>query len=113
MRSRRRRNLYALVAAAFALALTAGPLSGGAVSQTPDDSAKPKNPLAGDGMWIWYLSRSSHGNLNAIAAKAHARGIETVLIKSGDGTHYWSQFTSSVVGALHSHGLNVCAWQFR
>jgi hypothetical protein len=112
MRSRRRRNLYALVAAAFALVLAAGPLSGGAVSQTPTDNAKPNNPLAGNGMWIWYLSRSSHGNLNAIAAKAHARGIDTVLIKSGDGTRYWGQFSSSMVAALHSRGLNVCAWQF-
>jgi hypothetical protein len=112
MRSRRRRNLYALVAAAFALVLAAGPLSGGAVSQTPADNAKPKNPLAGNGMWIWYLSRSSHGNLGAIAAKAHARGIDTVLIKSGDGTRYWGQFSSSMVAALHSRGLNVCAWQF-
>src|SRR4051812_7016391 len=112
MRFRRRRNLYALLAAASLLALAAGPLSGGAVSQTPDDTAKPKNPLAGDGMWIWYLSRSSHGNLGAIAAKAHARGIETVLIKSGDGTTYWNQFTSSMAAGLHSRGLNVCAWQF-
>ena len=96
MRSRRRRNLIVLLSSAFALALAAGPLTGGASSQTSDTS-DPKNPLAGDGMWIWYLSRSSHGNLNAIAARAHARGIETVLIKSGDGTRYWGQFSSSVV----------------
>jgi Putative peptidoglycan binding domain len=111
MRSRRRRNLIVLLSSAFALALAAGPLTGGASSQTSDTS-DPKNPLAGDGMWIWYLSRSSHGNLNAIAARAHARGIETVLIKSGDGTRYWGQFSSSVVSGLRSHGLNVCAWQF-
>ena len=101
-----------LLSAAFVLALAAGPLSGGAVSQTTDDPAAAKNPLAGDGMWIWYLSRSSHGNACTIAAKAHSRGIETVLIKSGDGTHYWGQFTSSVVSQLQSRGLNVCAWQF-
>jgi hypothetical protein len=112
MRSPRRRNLLVLAAVAAVLALAAGPLSGGAVSQTTDDTAKPKNPLAGDGMWIWYLSRSSHGNLGAIAAKAHARGIETVLIKSGDGTTYWGQFSSSMVNQLHARGLNVCAWQF-
>jgi hypothetical protein len=111
MRLRRRRILLSL-AAALVLALAAGPLTGGASSQITDTEPKPKNPLAGDGMWIWYLSRSSHGNLGAIAAKAHARGIETVLIKSGDGTHYWGQFSSSVVSALHSRGLNVCAWQF-
>jgi Putative peptidoglycan binding domain len=112
MRFRRRRNLVAPLAAALVLALAAGPLTGGASSQTTDDTTKPKNPLAGDGMWIWYLSRSSHGNLGAIAAKAHARGIETVLIKSGDGTHYWGQFSSSMISQLHARGLNVCAWQF-
>jgi len=112
MRARLRRNSLALIASAALLALLAGPFAGGASSQTTDTEAKPKSPLAGDGMWIWYLSRSSHGNLGAIAAKAHSRGIETVLIKSGDGTHYWGQFTSSVVSGLHARGLNVCAWQF-
>jgi hypothetical protein len=112
MRTRRRRNLAALLAAAFLLALAAGPLTGGASSQASDTDAKQKNPLAGNGMWIWYLSRSSHGNLGAIAAKAHSNGIGTVLIKSGDGTHYWNQFSSSVVSALHSRGLQVCGWQF-
>src|SRR5512133_2658502 len=111
MRSRRRRNLVALLSSAFALVLAAGPLTEGASSQT-SEPLNPKNPLAGDGMWIWYLSRSSHGNLDAIAAKAHARGIETVLIKSGDGTRYWCQFSSSIVSGLQSRGLNVCAWQF-
>jgi hypothetical protein len=116
MRFRRRRNLSALLLATAALA--AGPLSGGAFSQTAgsvpasDMGGNPKNPLEGNGMWIWYLNRSSHGKLGAIAKKAHANGIETVLIKSGDGTHYWSQFSRSVVSGLHARGLNVCAWQF-
>src|SRR5256885_16875724 len=106
MHSRRRRNLVALFFAAFALVLATGPLAGGASSQTTDTGAKPKNPLAGDGMWIWYLNRSSPGNPSAIAAKAHARGIETVLIKSGDGTPYWGQFTSSGVGRPHPPAPN-------
>ena len=101
-----------MLVASLLAAAVAGPLAGGALSQTAGQSAMPKNPLAGDGMWIWYLSRSSHGNLAKIAAKANAHGIDTILIKSGDGTRYWGQFSSSVVGALHSRGLNVCAWQF-
>src|SRR5215207_10027353 len=112
MRFRRRRYLDALLATASLVALAAGPLSGGAVSQTTDDTAKAKNPLAGDGMWIWHLSRSSHGNLGKIAARAHSRGIDTVLIKSGDGTRYWGQFSSSVVNGLHARGLKACAWQY-
>jgi hypothetical protein len=110
MRAGLRITLVFLAVAVAALA--AGPLVGTAAAQTPDDTAKPKNPLADDGMWIWYLSRSSHGNLGAIARRAHAYGIETVLIKSGDGTRYWGQFSPSVVAGLHARGLNVCAWQF-
>src|SRR4051812_14438184 len=104
MRFRRRIKTSVVLGAIslVAAAIAAGPLSGGALSQTTDDGAKAKSPLAGDGMWIWYLNRSSHGNLGKIAAKAHSRGIETVLIKSGDGTGYWSQFTSSMVAQLHA-----------
>lgn len=112
MRFRRRRTLVALASAALAVGLATGPLSGGAVSQTTGDTPKAQNPLADDGMWIWYLSHSSHGKLGAIAKKAKANGIETVLIKSGDGTGYWSQFSQSVVSRLHARGLRVCAWQF-
>jgi putative peptidoglycan binding protein len=112
MRLPRRGKPLFLIAATFALALAAGPFSGGAISQSPDSAAESKNPLAGDGMWIWYLNRSSHGNLDAIATRAHARGIETVLIKSGDGKKYWSQFSSGMVSGLRARGLNVCAWQF-
>src|ERR1044072_3851951 len=97
MRFRRRRYLYALLATASLAVLAAGPLSGGAGSQTTDDNAKPKNPPAGDGRWIWYVSHSSHGKVGKIAKRARARGIETVLVKSGDGTTYWNQFSSSLV----------------
>jgi hypothetical protein len=110
MRARRRKTI-ALFAAAAVLALAAGPLTGGASSQT-STSAETKNPLAGNGMWIWYLSHSSHGRLGAIAKKARGHGLNTVFIKSGDGTTYWSQFSPSVVSGLHARGLNVCAWQF-
>ena len=110
MRARRRKTL-ALFAAAAVLALAAGPLTGGASSQT-STSAESGSPLARNGMWIWYLSHSSHGRLGAIAKKARGHGLNTVFIKSGDGTTYWSQFSPSVVSGLHARGLNVCAWQF-
>jgi hypothetical protein len=124
MRFRRRRNLSALLATSLLAALAAGSLSSGALSQTPGSTPTPaptptpetgqkaKSPLTGDGMWIWYVNRSSHGKLGKIASKAKSRGIETVLVKSGDGTHYWGQFSSSLVSRLHARGLNVCAWQF-
>jgi hypothetical protein len=63
-------------------------------------------------MWIWYLDRSDGGNLAAIAARAHAAGVRTLIVKSGDGTNYWSQFSRRVVGSLRAAGLRVCAWQY-
>jgi hypothetical protein len=111
MRTRRRRLVPALTAVALVLAALAGPWSGGAASQTTD-VPQAKNPLGGDGMWIWYVSRSSRGKVGKIASRAHRYGIETVLIKSGDGTHYWKQFSAGLVSALKARGLSVCGWQY-
>jgi hypothetical protein len=66
----------------------------------------------GDGMWIWELSKSEGGDLGAIADRAHATGISTVFVKSGDGTDDWPQFSPLLVSTLHANGLRVCAWQF-
>jgi len=69
--------------------------------------------LDGQGMWIWYLSQSSGGSVAAIAARAHAAGVRTLLVKSSDGsTNYWSQFSSQLVQELHANGLKACAWQY-
>jgi hypothetical protein len=98
----------ALLAAGLAIAcLALGAQPARAQSQVPQGS-----PLAGDGMWIWYVSKASGGKVNRIAKKARRRGIETVLIKSGDGGRYWSQFSPALVAALKARGLNVCAWQY-
>ncbi|HZU61502.1 MAG TPA: peptidoglycan-binding domain-containing protein, partial [Solirubrobacteraceae bacterium] len=43
---------------------------------------------------------------------AHRYGVGTLIVKSGDGTSYWPQFSSSLVSALHAGGLGVCAWQY-
>ena len=67
----------------------------------------------GQGMWIWYVSRSSGGEVAAIVARARASRVTTVLIKSSDGsTNYWSQFSPSLVSELHASGVKVCAWQY-
>ena len=63
-------------------------------------------------MWIWELTRAGHGDLSTIVRTARLYGIGTLLIKSGDGTNLWSQFSSSLVRALHANGLKVCAWQY-
>lgn len=67
----------------------------------------------GQGMWIWYVSKSDGGNLAAIAEQAHAAQIGTVFVKSSDGSgNYWSQFNATLVATLHAAGLHVCAWQY-
>ncbi len=82
-------------------------------SSPPSTIAVPKrNPFARRGMWIWQLSRTDRGSIAAIIAGAEQYGIGTLLIKSGDGTTAWSQFTPAVVTDLHEAGLKVCAWQF-
>lgn len=74
----------------------------------------PGGPSAfdGNGMWIWYVSKSQGGDPAAIAAWAKAHGIATVFVKSADGTGAWSQFDATTVAALKAAGLRVCAWQF-
>jgi hypothetical protein len=63
-------------------------------------------------MWIWYVSRSSGGNPTTIAQTARASGVQTLFVKSGDGTTYWSQFSSRLVYFIHRNGVRVCAWQY-
>ncbi len=75
-------------------------------------AALASNPLGGRGMWIWEMSSSNGGSLSSIIARAHRNGITTLLIKSGDGTHYWSQFSRSMVSRMHRNRLKVCAWQY-
>jgi hypothetical protein len=69
-------------------------------------------PFDRQGMWIWYVERSNGGSIPAIVAQAKRAGIGTVYIKAGDGSSLWSQFSTSLVQALHRGGLDVCAWQF-
>jgi hypothetical protein len=81
-------------------ALPAAPVPGGSAFQ-------------GLGQWIWYVNKSEGGNLDAIAARAHAAGVTTVYVKSSDGsTNFWPQFTPALVAGLHQRGLHVCAWQY-
>jgi len=71
------------------------------------------SPFEGQGMWIWYVSRSDGGSTASIIAQAHAANVTTLLIKSSDGSsNYWSQFSPQLVQELHAAGLKVCAWQY-
>src|SRR3954465_3407475 len=66
----------------------------------------------GGGMWIWYVNRSSAGNLDAIQARAEQHNVRTVYIKAADGRERWGQFSPWLVSQLKLRGLRVCAWQF-
>jgi Putative peptidoglycan binding domain len=67
----------------------------------------------GNGMWIWYMTKSDAGNIPAIAAQAKAAGVTTLFVKSSDGSdNYWPQFTAALVSQFHALGLKVCAWQY-
>jgi hypothetical protein len=98
-----------LALAGFAFAPTTG-----AAETAPHTihAAGDANALAGRGMWIWYVSRSSGGTVSGIVANARKYGISTVMIKSSDGPTMWSQFDSTLVSELHASGLHVCAWQY-
>ncbi|MGN6872496.1 MAG: peptidoglycan-binding domain-containing protein [Solirubrobacteraceae bacterium] len=73
---------------------------------------KAADSLAGRGMWIWYVSRSSGGTVSGIVATARQYGMSTLIIKSSDGPTMWSQFNSSLVSSIHASGFRVCAWQY-
>ncbi len=104
-----------LVASACALPAEVGAASasdGGTGALHASQAARSSNPYRGDGMWIWYVSESSGGDLAKIARKARRHGIETLYIKSSDGSNSWSQFTRTLISYMHDRGLRVCGWQF-
>jgi len=63
-------------------------------------------------MWIWQLWRSEHGDVGALAARAKAAGVDTLIIKGANATRRWPQFSAGLVSALHAQGLRVCAYHF-
>ena len=84
----------------------------GHIKPAPEPLKGVADLFAGRGMWIGYVSASNGGNLSSIIAEAKARGISTLMIKSGDGTNVWSQSNPTLVSTLHAAGLRVCAWQY-
>jgi hypothetical protein len=102
--------LLAALATAVAAPPRAGAETGGAgLEEAPTIS---NTPFDRQGMWVWYVSQSDGGSVPAIVARAKRFGIGTVYVKAADGGGVWSQFSSSLVGALHAAGIDVCAWQF-
>ncbi len=77
-----------------------------------DNGAPSGTAFDGTAMWIWNMPKTEGGNPYAIVTQAQQHGVRTVFVKSGDGTNYWSQFSSNLVSTLKAGGLNVCAWQY-
>ncbi len=106
--------VLALGAATSALASSGGSGLGGHKKKRKHHGAhvSKHNPLAVRGMWIWELGSTNGGNVSSIISEARSHQVQTLIIKSSDGSSYWSQFNRSLVRTLHHHGLHVCAWQF-
>ena len=104
-------NSKMLSAIALGAALIAG-LAGPGAASASTDRTDPRSPFASPGMWIWYIESSQGGDLDRIINRARASKIETLYIKSADGTGAWRQFTRSTVSRLKKAGLNVCGWHY-
>lgn len=93
------------------LPASAAAITGGA-GQVAPETVSGNSPFDRQGMWVWYVDRSHGGSVPAIVSQARRARIGTVYIKAGDGGDAWTQFSRSLVRALHRRGLDVCAWQF-
>lgn len=98
--------------AALAAALVIAPFAASEDGAAPGSGTASASGFDAQGMWIWYVSRSHGGDIAQIIGRAKRSRVGTVYIKAGDASSTWSQFSSSLVSALHASGLKVCAWQF-
>src|SRR5881394_199754 len=74
--------------------------------------AQAPSPFAGKGMWVWQLARSEGGNVDALARRAAAAGVGTIIFKAADGVKRWPQFSPGLVAALHARGLRACGYHY-
>lgn len=69
------------------------------------------DPFAGQAMWVYELPKSAGGSPERLGAQARASGLETLVVKAGDGPAYWTQFSPAFVAAVKAQGVRVCAYQ--
>ena len=67
----------------------------------------------GKGMWIYVLSSANYNctgsssNTNGMLDYLVNHDIDWISVKCGDGTTYWSQFSSSLVSKAHDRNLKI------
>lgn len=104
--------LFLLAGAPVATAAgTGGASTGAPAAPAPATSTVKRDPLAGDGMWIWNIPNTERGDPVAIGARARKARLSFVVVKAAHGTTRWSGFTAPFIAALHAQGLKVCGYQ--
>ena len=93
------------------LVALAGALVAALGVSAPARAQPPADPFAGNGVWIWHVARTEGGDPIAIAARARAAQISTVIVKAAHGPAAWAQFSGPLIAALKAQGLRVCAYQ--
>lgn len=69
------------------------------------------NEWYGKHMWIWNISSTLGGDINAVIKSVKDIGARGVLVKAHDGAKIWSQFRDTVK-AFKGAGLLVGAWGY-
>jgi ketosteroid isomerase-like protein len=75
--------------------------------------------LEGKGFFTWKIPNCERGDANMIAARAKAAGLTHLVVKVADGTVIYNgtwgnptDYTTPVVNALRTHGINVWGWHY-
>lgn len=69
------------------------------------------NVWDGKHFWIWNISSTLGGDVNAIVAKMKEVGARGVIVKAHDGARIWNQFRDTI-SAFKDAGLIVGAWGY-
>lgn len=74
----------------------------------------PPTAIGGKGMWIWEVSATDHGDVNAIVSDAAAAGLRQLWIRVADSKNgfYNAAVLARLVPAAHQRGIAVIGWGF-
>ena len=74
----------------------------------------PTTAIDGKGMWIWEVSATDHGDVNAIVSDAAAAGLHQLWVRVADSKNgfYNGPVLDQLVPAAHRRGISVIGWGF-